>query len=279
MVAATLLAAPSAQAGVATYTSTDVPDFVPNGGSTDSTVAVPGGRTAIQAAEVTGIGYSWAASGQELSAQLVAPDGTTLTLWEVGCADYPAAASFTITDNATQIPPFGQLPNCDSDPLFGGSFLPDDPQNRRLSIFAGKAPVGTWRLRSNDNGVMFANQGTLLRWALRVTHAAPTLTAAGPGTANVRAALALTATADADGTVTIGGDANPGTANISAGIATQVPFTPSKPILNKVKKKGKAQATVSLGFTDQTGGTATSSVSVTLKGKKKKKKRKKNQTR
>jgi hypothetical protein len=271
--AAGLAAAPSAEAGVVTYTSADVPKNIFHSGNVPSTLTVPPGRTAIQSIDVTNYGYNWPASGQELSAQLFSPDGASMFLFEIGCFDSPANASFTLTDAAPS--PLPEKNGCDNINLVGTSFRPVDPQGRQLSFFNGRTPSGTWTLRSIDNGVSFLNQGSLRRWSLRITHAPPTFTASGPGAANVGAPIVLTAFSNATGAVTVGGDANPATTNMTAGISTAIPFTPTAAVLNQIKKTGTAQATVNLGFADQTGGTASSSVAVTLKGKKAKKKKKK----
>jgi hypothetical protein len=260
-------AAPCAIAGVATYTSTDVPKHVFDDTGPDgipSTLAVPGGRTAIQSIEVTNFGYGWPASGQELSAQLLAPDGTSMFLFEVGCFDSPSNASFTITDSATALAD-GEDVHCTNDFLLGGSLRPDDPQAKKLSIFNGRSPSGVWTLRSIDNGVLFTNQGDLNRWALRINHAPPTLTATAPKRRKLSGKLAVTATSNADGNVSLGGSVKQATQGLDAGQPASIPFKVKKKVRAKIEKKGKAQVKVDLAFTDETGGTATSSVTVVVK--------------
>ncbi len=254
----------SAHAGVALYTSADVPKFVNDGGNVPSTLTVPPGRTAIQSIEVTNYGYSWPASGQELSAQLLAPDGSSMNLFEIGCFSSPDDASFTLTDSAPAALP--EKHGCDGLNLVGTSFRPVDPKNRTLGFFAGRAASGTWTLRSIDNSGGFTNQGNLQRWALRITPVPPTLRVSAPNLAKLGGGLTVKATANANGVVVTGRGAKPGTTGLSAGKATDVPFRVSKKVKQKIKRKGKARVNVSLAFADETGGTATQTVSVTVKG-------------
>jgi hypothetical protein len=259
---ACLATASSAFAGVAVYTSTDVPHFIPDGGDISSTLAVPPGRTAIQSIDVTNYGYSWNASGQELSAQLFAPDGTSMNLFKIGCFSSPDNASFTLTDSAAT--PLPEKNGCDDVSLIGTSFRPVDPQNRKLSLFAGRSASGTWTLHSIDNSASFTNQGTLERWALRITHVPPVLKASAPKASKL-GALTLTATANANGTIVTGGGAKPEKTALVADKPKAISYRVTKKLKKKIKKKGKARANISLSFTDETGGSDTQSVSVTVK--------------
>jgi hypothetical protein len=260
---ACLAAASSAFAGVAVYTSADVPKFVADGADVPSTLTVPPGRTAIQSIDVTNYGYSWFASGQELSAQLFAPDGTSMNLFEIGCFSSPDNASFTLTDSAAT--PLPEKNGCDDVNLVGSSFRPVDSQNRKLSLFAGRTASGTWTLHSIDNSAVFTNQGSLERWALRITHVPPVLKASAPKASKL-GALTLTATANANGTILTGGGAKPDKTALVADKAKAISYRVTKKVKQKIKKKGKARVNVSLAFTDETGGTDARNVSVTIKG-------------
>jgi len=260
---AVLATASSAFAGVAVYTSTDVPKFVNDGGNVPSTLTVPPGRTAIHLIEVTNYGYGWSASGQELSAQLFAPDGSSMNLFEIGCFSWPDDASITLTDSAAAALP--EKHGCDGLNLVGTSFRPVNSQGRKLSFFAGKAASGPWALRSIDASNGFTNQGDLDRWALRITHFPPTLKASAPSSVKLGGGLTLKATANANGAVVTGGGAKPETTRLVAGKATDVPYRPTKKVKRKIKKKGKARVNIALAFTDETGGTETQTVSVTIK--------------
>lgn len=261
--AAFLAIAGTAYAGVAVYTSTDVPKFVANGGDVPSTLTVPAGRTAIQSIEVTNYGYSWPASGQELSAHLFAPDGSSMTLFEVGCFDSPQNASFTLTDSAATALP--EKHGCDGLNLVGTSFRPVNAEQRKFSFFAGKPASGTWTLRSIDNDGGFTNQGNLERWALRITHFDPVLKASAPATGKASKELTVTVNANANGTVVTGGGAKQSKSSLIAGKSTAVHFRVTKKIRNKARKKGKARANVTLTFTDETGGQDTETVSLKIK--------------
>jgi hypothetical protein len=174
----------AAQAQTVTYGSTailPVPDDTGPAGVT-STIVVPPGTGAVQLLEVTNFRVQWGASAQELSTQLIAPDGTFMNLFEVGCGSgFDAPDIWAFSDGASQTAFNDKFdPKCD---LPGGTFRPVDlPENRKLSIFSGKQASGNWTLRAVDNGVTFNNQGTILSWAVRITHAA-----APPAAQNVRA--------------------------------------------------------------------------------------------
>jgi subtilisin-like proprotein convertase family protein len=263
------LAAPSALAGTATYTN-NVPFFVSDSSITNSVITVPAGRTAVQSIEVTGIQIDWGASAQELSVQLISPDGASMFLWEKGCGgagSYPPNSNFAISDVGTALAD-GSAPNCTDALLIGGVLRPDDPAAKKMSFFNGKAPSGNWTFRATDSGVQFTNQGTVKSWSLRIVHAPPTLKATALKTGKV-GKLSLTATPNADGSLAIGGGAKSGKTNLKANKAVSIPFAPTKKIAKKIAKKGKALVKVDLVFTDETGGRATETVSVTVKRKKK----------
>jgi hypothetical protein len=265
-VAAALAAAPSAIAGTATYDSTGplfVPDETGPAGVTSS-ITVPPGRTAVQSVEVTNFRINWGASAQELSTQFIGPDGSSLFLFTQGCLSYDAADIWTFSDSGAQTAPNSKNdPKCD---LPGGTFRPADPTFKPLSIFSGQPASGTWTLRAIDNGVQFTNQGSIVSWAVRVVHAPPTVTATAPPSLNLNGPLAVTAQSNANGTLATSGDIAPGAAKLLANAPTPVPFTVSAPISDLIKKNGTARVNINLAFTDETGGTAASSVSLEVKG-------------
>ncbi len=169
------LGAGTAHAQTVTYGSTGVlavPDDTGPEGVT-STIVVPPGTGAVQSVEVTDFRIQWGASAQELSTQLISPDGTSMNLFEVGCGfGFQPTDIWTFSDLAAQ-PAFNDKvdPKCDQP---GGTFRPVDlPENRKLSIFSGKQASGSWTLRAIDNGVQFSNQGAIQSWAVRITHVPP----------------------------------------------------------------------------------------------------------
>jgi hypothetical protein len=271
-VAAALAAAPSAIAGTATYDSTGplfVPDETGPAGVTSS-ITVPPGRTAVQSVEVTNFRINWGASAQELSTQFIGPDGSSLFLFTQGCLSYDAADIWRFSDSGAQTAPNSKNdPKCD---LPGGTFRPADPSFKPLSIFSGQPASGTWKLRAVDNGVQFTNQGTIQSWAVRIIHAPPTLTATAPPSLNLNAPLAVAAQSNANGTVAMSGDIAPSTAALAANVPTPLPFAVSAPVSELIRNNGTARVNINLAFTDETGGTAASSVSVEVTGDKQGKK-------
>jgi hypothetical protein len=265
IVAVGLIAAPSAIAGTATYNST-APLHVADSSTSSSKITVPPGRTRIQSVEVTNFRVFWPASGQEMSTEIVGPDGTLMNLFEVGCFLYDPADIWTFSDGAAL-----SAPNSKNDPkcnLGGGAFRPVDlPENRKLSIFSGKEAAGTWTLRATDSGVQFTNQGDIQTWAVRIVHAPPTVNASAPKSSKLGKKLAATVLTDANGNVVTGGAAQQSTTTVKAGQVTDVPIKVTKRTRKKVAKRGKATVSIDLAFTDETGGTATDTVSVKLKRK------------
>ena len=245
-----------ASAGVATYNSTGpmfvTDDNAPNGNS--SKITVPPGRTPVQSVEVTNFTVFWPASGQDMRAQIIGTDGTTMTLFDEGCFTYDEDHVWGFSDAAAQLTWNDKDdPKCD---LGGGTFRPVN----KLSVFAGKAATGIWTLRAIDKGCI-GNQGSIQTWALRITHAPPTLTASGPKSADLDGKLKVFAKADANGTVTAGA----AKVNLTAGEQVAVPFKVSKKTRKRIGQKGKSLVKVKVAFTDETGGTANSTVPVKVK--------------
>ena len=259
----------SAMAGVATYNSTaalSVPNLTGINGVT-STISVPAGRTAVQSIEVPNLAISWPSGGQELGLQLQDPSGDQMYLFPTGCTTYPNTSNFTITDNATQAAD-ATIASCDNAHLVGGSLKPVDPASKKMSFFSGKASSGNWLLRAIDSPGISMNQGTINTWAVRITHAAPTLTATATKQ-KLSKTLLLSATTNATGTLTTGGAAKASTTQVTANTPVTVPFSLTKKTKKKIKKKGKGTAGVVVTLTDQTNGTATQTVPVKIKAKKK----------
>lgn len=257
ILAAALIAAPGASAGVATYNSTAPihvgDDNAPNGDI--SPITVPPGRTRVQSVEVVNLRIDWGTSAQELSPRIVGTDGTEMTLFDEGCAGFEPQDAWSFSDAAAQLTPNDKFdPKCD---LPGGTFRPVDP----LSVFAGKAASGVWKLRAIDSGVQFTNQGDIDSWALRITHVPPVLNASPPKSADLDGKLKVLATADADGTVTAGA----AKVDLKAGQQVAVPFKVSKKLRKRIEDRGKSQVKVKVAFTDVTGGTANAVVPVKVK--------------
>ena len=115
-----------------------------------------------------------------------------------------------------------------------------------------------------DAGVSDAPLGSWNGWTLQITHANPTLKA-DPAPFKIKKKFAISAVCDANCTVTTGGAAG---ATRTQLVANSV-GTIIAPANKKAQKKGKGAVT--LTATDETGGTATTTVNAkTLKTKPKK---------
>jgi subtilisin-like proprotein convertase family protein len=253
----------SAFAGTADYTNTSsfsVPNNTGQAGIPQP-VTVPAGRTAVQGVELTNVMPSYGGGGgSDLSLRLTGPNGTFINVIGAGCNAYPNTSAFTISDSA---------PFAISDPAFctalqanptTTSGRPAEP----LSKFNGIPSAGTWVLTVIDAGVNNILNGSFKGWTLHLTHANPTLKA-DPAPFKITKRFAISAVCDANCTVTTGGAAKPTTTKLAANSVGTIIAAASK----KAQKKGKG--VVTLTATDETGGTASTTVNAkTLKTKRKK---------
>jgi hypothetical protein len=251
--------ASSAFAGVVDYPSTatfSIPDATDNGGL-PSQVFVPPGRTAVQKVELVNVKPSYpggAGTGFEL---LLGSPSTPnrVSLMTSGCSTIPNTTSFGLSDSAT-ISANGA--SCAD--LLNGPLKPITA----LSTFIGQPSGGVWTAGVRDLFIP-AGGGNWNGWTLRLTHAAPTIA----GTAvkqKLAKTLLLSVTPNANGNVTVGGDAVPGTAvAVTANKAATIPFTVTSKVKKKIKKKKKGTANVTVTLADETNGTATATIPVKLK--------------
>ena len=249
----------SAFAGVADYPSTGTFGVPNNTGQAGvpSQAFVPPGRTAVQSLELTKVMPSFGGGGgQDLQLRLKSPSGTEIPILSIGCTTYPNTSAFTINDSAaTSI----DTPTFCSTQLPSGSGKPTQP----LSTFNGQPSAGVWTVTVVDVGIS-PTLGSWNGWTLHLTHANPTLKA-DPAPFKIKKKFAISAVCDANCTVTTGGAAGATTTKLVANSATTIVAPASK----KAQKKGKGAVT--LTATDETGGTATTTVNAkTLKTKKKK---------
>jgi subtilisin-like proprotein convertase family protein len=238
----------SAFAGTADYPSTGtfgVPNMTGQAG-VPSQVFVPPGRTAVQSLQLTHVKPSFpVGGGLDLEFRLKSPSGTEIqVLANSNCATWPNNSDFTVTDSATN--EVGSAGFCAALP--NGSGKPNQP----FSTFTGQPPAGTWTVTVVDIGLN-ATQGTWNGWTLQINHANPTLTAA-KAPFKAKGKIALTATCDADCTVTTGGAAKATTTKLAQNVPGVIVASPTK----KAKKKGKGSVT--LTATDTSGGTATTTI-------------------
>jgi subtilisin-like proprotein convertase family protein len=252
-VTALLAISASAFAGTANYTSTatfGVPNNTGQAG-VPSQVFVPPGRTAVQSLELTKVMPSFGGGGgQDLQLRLKSPNGPDIHILNVGCTTYPNTSAFTISDTASlsvDTPGF-----CTA--LTGAPTTTSGKPSEPLSAFNGQPSAGVWTVTIVDAGIS-GTLGSWNGWTLSINHANPKVTAA-KAPFKAKGKFALSATCDADCTVTTGGAAKATTTKLGQNIPSVIVASPTK----KAKKKGKGSVTLSA--TDQTGGTATTSINL-----------------
>jgi subtilisin-like proprotein convertase family protein len=247
-VTALLASTGSAFAGTANYQSTGTFGVPNNTGQAGvpSQVFVPPGRTAVQSVQLTKVMPSFGGGGgQDLQLRLKSPSGTEIHVLNIGCTTYPNTSAFTISDTATlsvDTPAF-----CTA--LTGAPTTTSGKPSEPLSTFNGQPSAGVWTVTVVDVGIS-PMLGSWNGWTLQINHANPTVTAA-KAPFKIKGKIALTATCDADCTVTTGGAAKATTTKLAQNAPGVIVASPTK----KAKKKGKGSVT--LTATDTTGGTAT----------------------
>ncbi len=252
-VTALLGSSASAFAGTADYTSTGTFGVPNNTGQAGipSQVFVPPGRTPVQSLELTKVMPSYGGGGgQDLQLRLKSPNGPDIHILNLGCTTYPNTSAFTISDTASlsvDTPAF-----CTA--LAGAPATTSAKPSEPLSAFNGQSSGGVWTVTVVDAGIN-ATQGTWNGWRLSINHANPTLTVA-KAPFKSKGKFALSATCNADCTVTTGGAAKAATTKVAQNIPGVIVASPTK----KAKKKGKGSVT--LTAKDQTGGTATTSINL-----------------
>ena len=266
-VTALLATTGSAFAGVADYPSTATFGVPNNTGQAGlpSQVFVPPGRTPVQSraahpghAELRRRrrpGPPAAAEGPERNRDQDAD--------LVGCTTYPNTSAFTITRLSR---PFRGSPLAFCTALTG---IADDGQREaHRAALDLQRPAERWRLDGHRRRRRAPARpwGSWNGWTLQINHANPTLKA-DPAPFKIKKKFAISALCNANCTVTTGGAAGATTTQLVANsVGTIV-----APALKKAQKKGKG--VVTLTATDETGGTATTTVNAkTIKVKKKAKK-------
>jgi hypothetical protein len=260
--AAVITTTGSAFAGTANYPSTATFGIPNNTGQAGipSQVFVPPGRTPVQSVQLTQVAPSFGGGGgQDLQLRLASPDGTEVDALSVGCTTYPNTSAFTISDSATlsvDAPAFCTLVN-------GAPTTASGKPSEPFSTFSGKPSSGVWTVTVVDAGTS-ATLGSWNGWSLRINHANPTLKA-DPAPFKIQKKFAISARCDANCTITTGGAAGFTTTQLAANTVGTI-VAPAK---KKAQKKGKG--VVTLAATDDTGGTATTTVNAkTINVKKKK---------
>lgn len=257
-----LAMAGSAFAGVADYTNTSsfsVPNNTGQAGIPQP-VTVPPGRTAVQSVELTNVMPSYGGGGgTDLSLRLTGPNGTSVDVIGAGCNIYPNTSAFTISDSAALAisnPAFCTALQANPTTVSGRPAQP-------LSTFNGIPSAGVWALTVIDAGANNLINGSFKGWTLHLNHANPTLKA-DPAPFKIKKKFAISALCNASCTVTTGGAAGATTTKLVANSVGTI----IAPALKNAQKRGKG--VVTLTATDETGGTATTTVNAkTIKLKKK----------
>jgi hypothetical protein len=208
-----LTVAGSAFAGTANYPSTatfGVPNNTGQAG-VPSQVFVPPGRTPVQSVQLTNVMPSFGGGGgQDLQLRLKSPNGPDIHILNLGCTTYPNTSAFTISDTATlsvDTPAF-----CTA--LAGAPTTTSGKPSEPLSAFNGQPSGGTWTVTVVDVGIS-ATLGSWNGWTLQINHANPTVTAS-PAPFKIKGKFALSATCDANCSVTTGGAAAATTTQLAA---------------------------------------------------------------
>jgi subtilisin-like proprotein convertase family protein len=147
-------------ATTSTFTSTNIPLAIPDDNTTGVTSSLVVAGTPGSITQVTisfDITHTFDA---DLSAFLIAPDNTQITLFsKVGSSGDNFTAT-TLSDSATSSITTGTAP-------FTGTFKPSPGL---LSAFLNKSANGTWKLKVEDTGPQ--DTGTLIDWSLNISTSA-----------------------------------------------------------------------------------------------------------
>jgi hypothetical protein len=240
-----VLAAP-AEAGVVTYTSTDVPKEFDDSQTVASVLTVPSGRTPATDVDVAPLDASTPPTSVDRGIFLRGPNGQTSVLIPPGCNSFGVDVNF---DDQSSEDPFDTDTDCN--PQDGRTFKPTTP----LSALLGPA-AGTWQMTATDPGnLQQALPGTIHGWSLRITHAPPTLEIIA-AKQKLRKKLTFTATSNVDGTLVSSGGIKATTTQLIANQPTPVAAGLRKALLKRLAKKlkngKKPKVSVQGTFTDST---------------------------
>jgi len=143
-----------------TYSSTDVPQTIPDGGLVNSTLTIPDNKRIGKLQVFINLNHSFM---PDLDVSLTAPDGNTIGLFtDIGSTNPQNNMNLGLDDEAA-IP-------VDSFTIFSGAIFKPELDNR-LDWFRGQQAQGTWTLTIRDDAV--TNSGTLNGWSLVVCEDPP----------------------------------------------------------------------------------------------------------
>jgi subtilisin-like proprotein convertase family protein len=149
--------------GCTTYTSTDVPKPIPDGGSVTSVIQVPA-STVIGDLNVLNL-QATHPFAQDLSFRLRGPSGTEVLLLADKCGNSDNF-NLSLDDSAALTL---ESPNACND---GQAHKPqEEGEGKGLSLFNGQSAAGQWTLEVSDRAP--ADVGTLTGWSLQVCATPP----------------------------------------------------------------------------------------------------------
>ncbi|MGA9770891.1 MAG: HYR domain-containing protein [Blastocatellia bacterium] len=158
---ASILPAPNRGINCTTYTSTNVPQAIPDLGVMSSTLTVPG-NPIIEHLQVSIQGNHTFMS--DLDVELVSPSGNVVGVFNDvfnNTTGGPSNLDVTIDDYAAIPPAF----------LISAGMIHQPELNYRMDWFKGQNAGGTWTLRVRDD--VAVDTGTITGWSLRICEPSP----------------------------------------------------------------------------------------------------------
>jgi hypothetical protein len=253
----------TADAATVTYTSSDPPQSVAEGGQAASSVTVPQGRTDAADIDVVGIQLLAASNSADQQLTLINPYGFQRLIVNLGCTSYPAGTNFNLDQDAAGNP-FGGAGTC---PPGTGTYKPStSPQSGTPLADIGISPSsGRWGLNYHDTNVS-GSGGTLNGWGLRITHEPlGCILRSENDEQQLKKPLLISAVCNAYYSLITGGDAKRVTLTVSDSHAHLVSAPLTKKARKRLRKKGKAK--VALTVDDGYGDVISQTLKVKLKRK------------
>jgi hypothetical protein len=251
----------SAGAATVTYTSSEVPRSMLEGGIVGSNITIPRGRTRVTDVDVVGIQLLASNSGDQ-TLELNNPAGFDRLIAN-NCTSYPAGTNFTLDQEAAGNP-FGPG-TC---PPGTGTYKPStSPESSTpLADFAG-SPAGTFSLIYDDAGGG-GTGGTLNGWGLRITHEplGCILRAEDGDEQKLKKAFGISALCNADSSLTTSGHARRLTFPLTRLKAQLLSVPLKKKAFKRLRKKGKAK--IGLTVDDGYGDILSQTMKIKIKRKK-----------
>jgi hypothetical protein len=259
---AMLALAATANATPVTYTNSDVPKSIAEGGTANSVVTVPAGRPPITDVDVVNIQLLAASNAADQQLSLTPPAPPSHQIVNLGCASYTPGTNLT-HDQQAPGNPFGGAGTC---PPGTGTYKPSTSvfSSTPLADAVNNAASGTWTLQYHDSNVS-GTGGTLNGWGLRLTYEPLTITAKADAQKLKKTLLIRDVFCNANCSLTTGGDAKPAT---FAGLQNK-PQSLRVSLTKKARKRlaEKGNARIALTADSGYGDVVTETVKVKIKRK------------